>query len=77
MKHRINEILQWIGAVFVIGGHSLNAMGPSVYPYNILVFIVGTTMFLTWSVRVANKPQMLVNVIALFIGITGIIKAFG
>ena len=77
MKLSINDIIQWVGAVFVIGGHSLNAMGPSVYPYNILVFFVGTSLFLTWSIRVANKPQLIVNVVAMAIGITGIVHAFG
>jgi len=77
MKLEINEILQWTGAVFIIAGHSLNAVGPSVYPYNILAFFLGTILFLTWTIRVANKPQMVVNLVALCIGISGLIKAFG
>lgn len=77
MKLTTNDIIQWVGAVFVIGGHSLNAVGPNAYPYNIMVFIVGTSSFLIWSIRVANKPQLLVNVIALGIGLTGLYNAFG
>jgi hypothetical protein len=77
MKNKINDAIQWFGALFVIGGHSLNAMGPEVYPYNIVVFMIGTSSFLLWSLRVANKPQLLVNVIALGIGVSGLIKAFG
>jgi hypothetical protein len=38
---------------------------------------VGTILFLTWAVRVANKPQMMVNVISLAIGIVGLLKAIG
>ena len=76
MKLDLNELLQWIGAGFIIAGHSLNAVGPSVYPYNILTFFVGTLFFLTWTLRVRNKPQMLVNVVALLIGSAGIVKAF-
>ena len=77
MKLEINEILQWTGAVFIIAGHSLNAMGPAVYPYNIIAFFLGTILFMSWSVRVANKPQLLVNIVALLIGLTGLAKAFG
>ena len=77
MNLKINEILQWTGAVFIIAGHSLNAVGPSVYPYNILAFFVGTILFMAWSIRVANKPQLLVNIVALAIGLTGLVKAFG
>ena len=76
MKLDINEILQWAGAVFIIAGHSLNAMGPAVYPYNILAFFVGTILFFAWTIRVANKPQMLVNIVALAIGLVGLTKAF-
>ena len=77
MKLEINDILQWTGAVFIIAGHSLNAVGPAVYPYNILAFFVGTILFMAWSIRVANKPQLLVNIVALAIGLTGLVKAFG
>ena len=77
MKLEINEILQWTGAVFIIAGHSLNAVGPAAYPYNLLAFFVGTVLFMAWSIRVANKPQLLVNIVALAIGLTGLVKAFG
>lgn len=77
MKQNINEILQWVGAVLIIAGHSLNAVGPAVYPYNILTFLLGTVMFLAWAVRVANKPQITVNLVSVVIGITGMVRAFG
>ena len=77
MKLEINEILQWTGAVFIIAGHSLNAVGPAAYPYNILAFFLGTILFMAWSIRVANRPQLMVNIVALSIGITGLVKAFG
>lgn len=76
MKLEINDILQWTGAPLVIAGHSLNAIGPSVYPWNIVVFFWGTACFLAWSIRTKNKPQTLVNMISLAIGTTGIITAF-
>jgi len=72
-----NEVLQWVGAVAIIAGHVLNAIGPSVYPYNIAVFALGTVAFLIWAVRVANKPQVVVNVVSLAIGIVGLYNALG
>ena len=77
MKIDTNEVLQWAGALFIVAGHSLNAIGPSAYPYNILTFFIGTALFLTWTIRVANKPQMFVNLVSVVIGITGLAKAFG
>ena len=77
MKLDINEILQWAGAVFIVAGHSLNAIGPSAYPYNILTFFIGTILFLAWTIGARNKPQMFVNLVSIAIGLTGLVKAFG
>jgi hypothetical protein len=76
-RTQIDETLQWTGAVAIIAGHVLNAIGPEVYPYNIAVFAVGTVAFLAWAIRVANKPQAVVNVVALAIGLVGLYKAVG
>jgi len=75
--HVIDELLQWIGAVFIVAGHTLNAVGPSVYPYNIVTFFLGTLLFLIWCIRVSNRPQMFVNIISITIGFGGLVKAFG
>ena len=77
MKIHVNEVIQWVGAVFIIAGHSLNAVGPAAYPWNIVTFFAGTVAFLIWTLRVSIRPQMLVNVVALGIGATGLIRAFG
>jgi hypothetical protein len=76
-RTQIDETLQWTGAVAIIAGHSLNAVGPSMYPYNVVVFAVGTVAFLTWAVRVRNVPQAVVNLVALAIGAVGLYNAFG
>jgi hypothetical protein len=47
------------------------------YPYNIAVFAVGTVAFLAWAIRVANKPQAVVNIVALAIGLVGLYNAIG
>jgi hypothetical protein len=78
MSYRhIDEVLQWVGAVLIVAGHALNAIGPEAYPYNIAVFALGTVMFLAWAYRVGNKPQMAVNVISIAIGLVGLYKAIG
>ena len=74
-KH-IDDTLQWTGAIAIIAGHVLNSIGPSMYPYNIAVFAVGTVAFLAWAIRVANKPQAVVNVVALTIGLVGLYNAY-
>ena len=74
---KLNDTLQWTGAVAIIAMHILNAVGPEAYPYNIIAAFVGTVAFLAWTVRVRNLPQFTVNVIALAIGFVGLYKAFG
>jgi hypothetical protein len=76
LKININETLQWIGAAFIIAGHSANAIGPQAYPWNIVAFFLGTIAFLVWTLRVANKPQMIVNIVALVLGGLGLFTAF-
>jgi hypothetical protein len=75
-RTQIDDTLQWTGAVAIIAGHVLNAVGPEVYPYNIAVFAVGTVAFLAWAIRVANKPQAVVNIVALTIGLVGLYNAY-
>lgn len=74
-KH-VDDLLQWTGAVAIIAGHVLNAVGPAAYPYNIAVFAVGTVAFLAWAIRVRNVPQAVVNVVALTIGLVGLYNAY-
>lgn len=73
---KLNDVLQWAGAVFIIVGHVFNSIGPETYPYNIATFAAGTVFFLAWSLRVANTPQLLVNIIALGIGVMGLYRAW-
>ena len=74
-----DEVLQWSGAFFITAGHVLNTMGSAYHKdfWNIIVFAVGTVLFLTWTIRVANKPQMAVNIAALATMSVGLFRAFG
>ena len=73
----IDNILQWTGAVAIVLGHAFNAMGPVMDPWNISVFAIGTVMFMLWALRVGNRPQLMVNVVSLAIGLVGLYKAIG
>ena len=73
---KFNDIIQWLGAVFIIVGHTCNAIGPDTYPYNIVAFTIGTAMFLTWTIRVLNKPQMAANIVAIVTCVIGLVNAW-
>ena len=70
------EVLQWGGAMGIIIGHVLNAVGPSMYPYNIIAFFVGSALFLTWAAVIKSKPQITVNLVSILIGAIGLVNAF-
>jgi hypothetical protein len=72
-----DEVLQWTGAFFITAGHVLNTMGSAYHKdvWNIAAFAVGTVLFLTWTIRVANKPQMAVNIAALATMVVGLFRA--
>lgn len=72
-----NEVLQWTGAFFITVGHVLNTSGSAYHKdiWNIAAFAIGTLLFLTWTIRVANKPQMAVNIAGLATMAVGLYKA--
>ena len=76
----INEVLQWTGAVFIIAMHVLNSAqeyGYAVRPYNIVVAALGTICFMAWSHRESNRPQLIVNVVAMAVCLMGLYRAIG
>ena len=73
---KLNDSLQWIGAVFIIIGHVCNSIGPDAYPYNIVAFTLGTIAFMTWTIRVKNRPQFIVNAVAIVTCLIGLLKAY-
>jgi hypothetical protein len=70
----MNNILQWVGVVFIVAGHVLNSMG-NMDPYNIIAFSFGTVFFLTWAYRVHNNAQVVVNVVSVVICLLGLYRA--
>ena len=74
---KLNDSLQWVGEVFIIIGHICNSIGPDAYPYNIVAFTLGTIAFMIWTIRVNNRPQLTVNLVAIVTCFIGLAKAWG
>lgn len=75
LKLSFNDCLQWAGVLFIVAGHTFNAIG-GLDPWNIVVFTIGTLLFLTWAWRVRNTAQMTVNVVSVIICALGLYRAF-
>ena len=50
---------------------------PHLHPYNIVAGVAGGALYLIWTLRVRNMPQLIVNAVAMGIGLAGIYKAWG
>lgn len=69
----LNNILQWSGTACLLVMYVLMSFFPEQRPWNIVAGVAGGAFYLAWTIRVANRPQMLVNAVAICIGLAGLI----
>jgi hypothetical protein len=74
---QIDNTLQWAGTVCLLTMYVLMSFFPHLHPWTIVAGVLGGACYMAWTVRVANKPQMLVNGVAIAIGLAGLYKAWG
>jgi hypothetical protein len=72
---KTDDILQWAGTTCFMAMYTL--MSLDMYPYNIVAGSLGGLLYMAWSVRVRNRPQIVTNVVGVGICIAGLIKYFG
>ena len=73
----LNNTLQWAGTACLLAMYVLMSFFPHLHPWNIVAGVLGGMLYLTWCIRVRNNPQMVVNVVAITIGVAGLFKAWG
>lgn len=76
MRWSLNDSLQWAGTVCLLTMYLLMSFRPDLHPWNIVAGVCGGICYLIWTVRVQNRPQMIVNGVALIIGFAGIWRAW-
>jgi len=74
-KVELDDAVQWCGTVCFLTMYAL--MSFNLYPWNILAGFMGGGFYLIWSVRKANTPQTVTNLVSVTICALGLIKAFG
>ena len=57
--------------------YCLMSFYPNMHPWNIVAGAMGGALYLVWSVRVANKPQIITNLVGVAICLVGLYKALG
>jgi hypothetical protein len=73
----INQLLQWMGTTALIIMYVLMSFYPELHPWNIVAGLIGGVCYFTWTLRVANKPQMIVNAAGITVCAMGILRAWG
>jgi hypothetical protein len=72
----LNNALQWTGTVFILLMYVLMNFFRELQ-LDALAGLLGGLCYFIWTVRVANKPQMLVNVVAITVCAVGLFKMYG
>lgn len=73
----LNNILQWAGTACLITMYVIMSYFPDMYPYNIVAGLCGGALYLAWSIRTSNRPQVIVNLAGILVCVGGLFKAFG
>jgi hypothetical protein len=73
---KLNDALQWAGTACLLTMYILMSFYPHLHPWNIVAGLCGGACYLAWTIRVANKPQMIVNAVAIAIGTAGLFRAW-
>jgi hypothetical protein len=74
MTDRVNSSLQWTGTLFLLTMYVLMSFRPDLHPWNIVAGLGGGICYLTWTIRVKNTPQMIVNGVAIAIALAGLLR---
>ena len=73
----VNHILQWLGTACLIAMYVVMSYFPELHPVNIMLGLAGGCLYFTWSVRVKNRPQQIVNLAGILVCVGGLIRYFG
>ena len=75
--NKTNELIQWTGTAFILGMYVISNFFPGYDNLRNAVALVGGVCFFTWSYRVVNKPQMIINGVAIVLCAVGLLKGLG
>ena len=74
---KINDILQWCGTACFMIMYTVMSLFSEYHTVQLIAGCMGGALFLVWSVRVANRQQMIVNVVGVSITLVGLYRALG
>ena len=75
--NKTNELIQWLGTFFILAMYVVMNVFPERILYIQLMGLLGATAFFTWTIRVRNYPQMLINGVAIALCCLGLFQQIG
>jgi O-antigen/teichoic acid export membrane protein len=71
---KLNEIIQWTGTAFVLVMYAVMNLAPELAPWNLVAGLLGSICYFVWTIRVKNRPQLIINIVAMTLCILGLVK---
>jgi O-antigen/teichoic acid export membrane protein len=71
---KLNELIQWVGTAFVLAMYALMNLAPELAPWNLVAGLLGSICYFVWTIRVKNRPQLIINIVAMTLCILGLVK---
>ena len=75
MRWQLNEVLQWAGTACFMTMYIVMSFFKELHIVQLIAGCMGGSLFLIWSLRVANKQQTIVNITGVAITLVGLYKA--
>ena len=73
---KLNETIQWVGTLFVLTMYALMNLAPHLAPWNLAAGLAGSICYFVWTIRVKNRPQLIINIVAMTLCVLGLIRHF-
>jgi hypothetical protein len=74
---KLNDLLQWAGTVCFMVMYVTMSFFKELHTLQLIAGCMGGALFLVWSLRVANRQQMIVNVVGVAITLLGLYNELG
>lgn len=71
---RFNEVLQWVGTACFLVMYTVMSFFKELHTAQLIAGCLGGLCFLVWSTRVANRQQMIVNIVGVSITLVGLYR---
>lgn len=74
IMNKANETIQWIGTAFILAMYVISNFFPGYDDLRNSIALAGAICFFTWSLRVKNTQQMIINGVAIALCVVGLLK---